>query len=140
MLQTPEKTSEDIIIEALNLLASGQSLVIYTADGRKGFEARLSAAESSQIGQTLGQILKQLLQRTDIRRAIISGGDTSGHAAQQLNLFALQAISPTVPGAPLLNAFSTDPKLDGLELALKGGQMGTVDYFDWIKRGGGITN
>lgn len=139
MLQTPEQTSEDIIIKALDLLASGQSLVIYTADGRQGFETKLSAAESSQIGQTLGQILKQLLQRTDIRRAIISGGDTSGHAAQQLNLFALQATSPTVPGAPLLKAFSADPKLDGLELALKGGQMGTVDFFDWIKRGGGIT-
>jgi uncharacterized protein YgbK (DUF1537 family) len=28
--------------------------------------------------------------------------------------------------------------MDGLELALKGGQMGSEDYFGWIRDGGGI--
>ena len=139
VLLIPQEASKDIVVRALDILASGRSLIIYTADGRKGFEPKLSAGESSKIGQILGHILKQLLKQTHIRRVIISGGDTSGHASQQLDLFAVQAISPTVPGAPLLKAFSTDPDLDGLELALKGGQMGTVDYFDWIKRGGGMT-
>jgi hypothetical protein len=27
---------------------------------------------------------------------------------------------------------------DGLELALKGGQMGSADYFGWIRAGGGL--
>ena len=139
VLLIPQEASKDIVVRALDILASGRSLIIYTADGRKGFEPELSAGESSKIGQILGHILKQLLKQTHIRRVIISGGDTSGHASQQLDLFAVQAISPTVPGAPLLKAFSTYPDLDGLELALKGGQMGTVDYFDWIKRGGGMT-
>jgi uncharacterized protein YgbK (DUF1537 family) len=37
----------------------------------------------------------------------------------------------------LLEAHSNNPALSGLQLALKGGQMGSRDYFGWIKRGGG---
>ena len=68
---------------------------------------------------------------------MISGGDTSGHAMQALDIFALTALAPTVPGAALLRAHSDDARLDGLQLALKGGQMGSRDFLGWIKRGGG---
>ena len=58
----------------------------------------------------------------------------------QVMLVALTgAAAATVPGAALLDAYSDDPELDGIEIALKGGQMGTPDYFGWIKEGGGAT-
>jgi 3-oxoisoapionate kinase len=38
-------------------------------------------------------------------------------------------LSELTPGAPLCRGYSEDPKLDGLEIALKGGQMGKADYF-----------
>jgi len=56
----------------------------------------------------------------------------------QLGLFALTALAPTIPGAALLKAHAESAGIDGLELALKGGQMGSPDYFGWIKRGGGV--
>ena len=68
---------------------------------------------------------------------MISGGDTSGHATRELGIFALTALAPTIPGASLLAAHTDAADLSGLQLALKGGQMGTDDYFGWIKRGGG---
>jgi uncharacterized protein YgbK (DUF1537 family) len=43
-----------------------------------------------------------------------------------------------VPGAALFKAHSEDPALGGLELALKGGQMGGPDYFGRIRDGGGL--
>lgn len=92
---------------------------------------------NARIGTALGRILKRLLLETGVRRAVISGGDTSGHACRQLGLYAFTALAPTLPGAPLLQAHSEDPAFDGLQLALKGGQMGSADYFGWIKRGGG---
>ncbi len=92
---------------------------------------------NARIGAALGRCLKRLLKDTGIRRAVISGGDTSGHAARQLDIFAVTALAPTIPGAALLAAHSDDPALAGLQLALKGGQMGSPDYFGWIKRGGG---
>lgn len=67
---------------------------------------------------------------------MISGGDTSGHALRQLDLQALTALAPTLPGAALCTAHGAAPH-DGLQIALKGGQMGSPDYFGWIRAGGG---
>ncbi|WP_039966012.1 nucleotide-binding domain containing protein [Roseobacter sp. MED193] len=71
-----------------------------------------------------------------MRRAVVSGGDTSGHATRQLGIYALTALAPTIPGAALFQAHAEGP-MDGLQLALKGGQMGSHDYFGWIRSGGG---
>jgi 3-oxoisoapionate kinase len=40
------------------------------------------------------------------------------------------------PGSPLCRAHTEDTKLAGLELALKGGQVGRPDFFCAVKRGG----
>ncbi len=97
----------------------------------------LTAGEANRrIGAALGRVLDRVLQATGLRRAVISGGDTSGHGMQALGLQALVALAPTVPGAALCRAYGTGPH-DGLEIALKGGQMGSEDYFGWIRAGGG---
>ena len=90
-----------------------------------------------RIGAALGRCLATLIRETGLRRAVISGGDTSGFASVDLGLFAFTALAPTIPGAALLEAHSEDDDLKGLQLALKGGQMGSPDYFEWIKSGGG---
>jgi uncharacterized protein YgbK (DUF1537 family) len=51
-------------------------------------------------------------------------------------LQALEALAPTIPGAALCRAYGTGEH-DGLQIALKGGQMGSQDYFGWIRDGGG---
>lgn len=96
-----------------------------------------SLSESNQrVGEALGRVLHQTLIRSRVRRAVVSGGDTSGHATRQLGIYALSALAPTIPGAALFKAHADGP-MDGLELALKGGQMGSHDYFGWIRSGGG---
>ena len=89
------------------------------------------------IGVALGGILHDVLTQSSIRRAVVSGGDTSGFVTQQLGIFALSALAPTIAGASLSKVHANGP-IDGLELALKGGQMGSADYFGWIRDGGGI--
>ena len=59
-----------------------------------------------------------------------------GHGAASLGIYALTLAAATVPGAALFQAHSEDALLDRLEIALKGGQMGTPDYFGQIKDGG----
>ncbi len=133
----------DAAIAALN---AGRDPLIYTAKGPDDpAVARLRAAvpeggmeeANARIGAALGKVLARLLRQTGLRRAVISGGDTSGHASRELGLYAFTALAPTLPGAALLAAHSEDEDLAGLQLALKGGQMGSDDYFGWIKRGGG---
>lgn len=132
---------------ALAAAETGASPLVHSAAGHAGaqvaaFRQALAAsglaAETAnrRIGEALGRILDRVLRGSGIRRAVISGGDTSGHAMRQLGLSALVARAPTIPGAALCQGFGEGAH-DGLEIALKGGQMGSQDYFGWIRDGGG---
>jgi uncharacterized protein YgbK (DUF1537 family) len=91
---------------------------------------------NDRIGSGLGCALDRVVRQAKLTRAIISGGDTSGHAASTLGIDALTAVSPIAPGAPLCRAHAAGGALDGLELALKGGQVGGPDFFCAVRRGG----
>ncbi|MBI1179638.1 MAG: four-carbon acid sugar kinase family protein [Alphaproteobacteria bacterium] len=84
---------------------------------------------AARIGTGLGRILRELVATSRLRRAILSGGDTSGYAVTELGVFALAAVSPLAPGAPLCRTFAEDPAVDGLEVCLKGGQIGGTGFF-----------
>ena len=77
------------------------------------------------------------MREAKLTRGVIAGGDTSGHAAMTLGIYALTALAPIAPGSPLCRAHSDDPAHAGLEVALKGGQMGAPDYFHAAKQGCG---
>ncbi|WP_075219145.1 four-carbon acid sugar kinase family protein [Acuticoccus yangtzensis] len=87
------------------------------------------AEAATRIGRGLGRIVRTLVARHGLTRAVISGGDTSGYATSELGVTALSAVAPLAPGAPLCRTHADDPAFDGLELALKGGQMGAEDFF-----------
>jgi len=82
----------------------------------------------------LGSLLRELVLSTGVRRVLIAGGDTATHSAKQLALDALTFAAPLVAGVPLCRA-SAASQLDGLELALKGGQMGPEDFFANVRDG-----
>lgn len=132
---------------AVEQIEQGASPLIYTARGPDDpiIVAVNNKIESDnldshwinqKLGESLGQVLHKIIDQTDITRAVISGGDTSGYASQQLGIFALSALAPTIPGAAIFKVHA-DGEIDGLELALKGGQMGSEDYFGWVRDGGG---
>ena len=132
------------VAACLEVIGQGRDPLVYTAEGPddpavEAFKAAASkdiAAANQQTGEALGHILHQTLTQSGVRRAVVSGGDTSGHATRQLGIYALTALAPTIPGAALFQAHAEGP-MDGLQLALKGGQMGSHDYFGWIRNGGG---
>lgn len=93
-------------------------------------------AVNDRIGAALGRVLRALIERGGLTRAVVSGGDTSGHVCHALGIDALTAVAPTIAGAAICRAHATGA-MDGLHLALKGGQMGSRDYFGWVRDGGG---
>lgn len=117
---------------AVTALRSGRSVLICTA---RGPQDPLPTGLVQHLPLHLGRLLADLVQETRVRRIVIAGGDTSSHAVQQLNIFALTWLAPLSPGAPLCRAHSADPALDGLELTLKGGQAGSEDFFEKTRRG-----
>lgn len=136
------KAREDIIRRALDILGTGQSLVLYSALGPRdssiGKVTQLFAAPhiGARLGEQLGQILDALLERTALRRVVVAGGDTSGYVIRQLGIYALEMVAPVAPGSPLCRAHSRRPQFNALELALKGGQVGREDYFERVRLGG----
>jgi uncharacterized protein YgbK (DUF1537 family) len=115
----------------LQSLESGCVTVLYTALGKPA-----GAAHDQSLGVALGRLLLELVQQTGVGRVVLCGGDTASHAVQQLNLTAITFAGALAPGAPLCRAHADEGTgLDGLELVLKGGQIGPEDFFDIVRRG-----
>jgi 3-oxoisoapionate kinase len=144
------RAEEAAVAAALEAIENGRDPLIHTAKGpddpavpalREALSrSGLTSDEANvRIGSALGRILDKVILEAGLRRAVISGGDTSGHASRQLGIDALTALAPTIPGAAIFRAHGNSAH-DGLELALKGGQMGSPDYFGWVRDGGGPRN
>lgn len=137
-----ERVTERVVQE----LRDGNSVVAYTARGpddpaieatKRAYSELDDASESAEqcIGKQQGMILRDVLRRVDVERTCVAGGDTCGAAMPYLNLYALQVCYPLAPGSPLCNVSSETARFDGIEIALKGGQLGHAEYFLDLQRG-----
>jgi 3-oxoisoapionate kinase len=119
-----------IMSKAHDTLNEGRSVVLYTALGPQPADKKHGESFSS----ALGDLLRQLVLSTGVRRVLIAGGDTATHSVKHLGLDALTFAAPLVPGVPLCRGHAPSP-IDGLELALKGGQIGPPDFFAHVRDG-----
>ena len=116
-------------------------MIFYSALSQTEGFVKLSDTDAElfrhRLGERLGKVLVNLIEREKLKRAVIAGGDTSSHALQQLGAYALtlRMPLPATPGSPLCCAHSDVAAFDGLEIALKGGQIGNDDYFGVIRDG-----
>ncbi|MET3594019.1 uncharacterized protein YgbK (DUF1537 family) [Mesorhizobium shonense] len=121
-------------------LEAGRSVILYTALGPtadRGAEIDRQEGARHKLGRGLGELLRALTVGQQLKRVIIAGGDTSSHALGQMGVDALTVRMPlpASPGSPLCVAHSSIAAVDGLEVALKGGQVGTDRYFSAIRDG-----
>jgi 3-oxoisoapionate kinase len=140
LLASPESFAacEAAICGGTALLKQGRSVIAYTALGSASDRgAELGAAARNRVGAALGRIGRGLIERAGLSRFAFAGGDTSGHALGELDIFALTTRFPleAAPGSPLCIAHSGNPALDGLEIAMKGGQIGGDGYFAMLRDG-----
>jgi uncharacterized protein YgbK (DUF1537 family) len=132
---TPDGDETELVRRALTALDLGRNPLLYTARG-PGDPAILDArAHGERVGTHLGRLARRLLAETRLKRLVVAGGDTSGYVARQLGLYALEMAAPLAPGSPLCVARAREDAFDGLEIAMKGGQVGKPDYFGSVLRG-----
>lgn len=132
------------VAAAVERLAGGESVVLYTARGPED-DAIAATRERARalgvgrevvgrrIGRRQGEILRDVLRETGLGRTCVAGGDTCGHVTPALGIYALEAIDATATGSPLCRASAREPRFDGLQVALKGGQLGQRDYFGRVR-------
>ena len=135
-----QKLSARLAEQSIRLLDSGRSVLVYTAldpENDQGQALDAIPGGRHRVGEALGRIAREAIIACGLKRAIIAGGDTSSHALGQLDVFALTTRFPleATPGSPLCTAHSNVPFLDGMEIALKGGQVGGDDYFTALRDG-----
>jgi uncharacterized protein YgbK (DUF1537 family) len=118
--------------QAAQALSTGRSVVLYSA---LGAISPTLAAQTEEFTVEMGNLLRNLVTECGVQRVLIAGGDTSSHAVQQLGLHALTFVASTQPGAPLCLGHADDAEMDGIEIVLKGGQVGTPDFFEFVRSG-----
>jgi 3-oxoisoapionate kinase len=136
-----DETIEKTVSAGLKILQEGGSPLVHTMLGPSQDAGALLGGSSDarhKIGKALGRILRQQVERENLTRAVIAGGDTSGHAVKELGIEALTILMPLpeTPGSPLCLAHGPGKAVNGLQIALKGGQVGADDYFTMILKGG----
>ncbi|GAB2823735.1 four-carbon acid sugar kinase family protein [Comamonas piscis] len=119
-------------------LHEGRHMLAHTSRPDQVVDAAITAAVAQRSAQLVAETLRLLAaQGQPLRRLGIAGGDTSSLATQALGLWGLAFHSTLAPGVTLSVARSDDPRIDGLELMLKGGQMGDAQLFDRLVTGAG---
>ena len=131
---------ERVVAAAVKALRAGRSPLIYSAAGpdddavrrfdEHAAHARLTRNEAARcVGDALAGVLPRLLDAVPLQRVVVAGGDSAGAVAQALDIDTLTVAAPLAPGAPLCRAGSRLAARDGLEIVLKGGQLGPSDFF-----------
>jgi uncharacterized protein YgbK (DUF1537 family) len=146
-----ESALHALVGESLRQLRRGKSVILHAArgplDGRieaavtalqaQGLERERARHEAGrQLGRRLGLLTQAILCEEPIERLLLSGGDTSSQIVKTLGPDALLVAARLTPGAPLCRLVSDQPSLDGLEVALKGGQMGHTEFYETARCGG----
>jgi uncharacterized protein YgbK (DUF1537 family) len=131
---------ERAIASGLESLKRGESVILNTALGPsadRGGDIDRIPGSRHRLGRMLGTILRRLVEEQHLTRAVIAGGDTSSHALRELHVQALTTLLPLpqTPGSPLCTAHGIYAATNGLQIALKGGQVGSDGYFAQIRDG-----
>ena len=145
-----QATSAEIVARATSLLNSGRSVLLHTARGPDdprigemidaltagGLSKDAAKHEGGRkLGIRLGRIVREILENVPLQRLLLSGGDTSSQVTQVLAPEALVVVARLAPGVPLCRTVSGLGASDGIEIALKGGQLGDEDFFEKARAG-----
>jgi len=117
-------------------LAQGRNVLAHTDRPAAPVNADHTAATARATARLVSDIVRASAQAGQrLTRIGIAGGDTSSQATLALGLWGLAFRCVLAPGVTVSVTRSDDPLTDGIELMLKGGQMGGDKLFDELAKG-----
>ena len=114
-----------VLPDVVAALDAGRSVMVRTGE----------AGGAGSVAKATARFIRQVVDATAVTRIGIAGGDTSSEAALGLGIWGLAYDRTLEPGVTLCRTRSDSPRLDGLELMLKGGQMGSPGLFQRLLHG-----
>ncbi|MFY0992459.1 four-carbon acid sugar kinase family protein [Halomonas sp. C05BenzN] len=138
-LRDPAALARRLAGQVLTRFEAGCDVAVATTRGEADIVAGMSADRLAQaVGQVFAGLARELRDGGDIHRLAFAGGDTSSHAMRRLGAGALELVAfDEAQGGHLCRLVATDSTVDGLEVVLKGGQIGDEDFFSRVKHGSG---
>ena len=118
----------------LSALRAGQSVGL-TSDDADLSGVNRPALEA--IAEAAGAMAAGAAAAGATRRLIVCGGDTSSRVTRLLGVESLSIAANPWGNVVLLHAHAADTAIDGLELLLKGGQVGSDELFESVRALGG---
>jgi uncharacterized protein YgbK (DUF1537 family) len=129
----------------LGALGAGRSVVVFTAAGPDdpGVAAGAAAADRAGLGRgglapVVGRAFGTLVRAArdaGLTRVLVAGGDTCGCTVGELDAWGLEVLGAVAPAGFLCRLRSRATGWDGLEVLLKGGQVGGTDLFEQVQTG-----
>ncbi|MGW9063801.1 four-carbon acid sugar kinase family protein [Achromobacter animicus] len=137
LLSDADYAAQQITLAAATL-AAGRNVLVHTDKPTGTVNADQTAATARSTARLVADIVRASAKGGHrLNRIGIAGGDTSSQATLALGLWGLAFRCVLAPGVTVSVARSDDPVTDGVELMLKGGQMGGDRLFDALAAGNG---
>jgi uncharacterized protein YgbK (DUF1537 family) len=114
-------------------LGDGRSVVAHSTLGDDSGAARPGFTRA--LAQACGALMAGVLARHPLTRVGLAGGDTSSLAVQSWGARALTFSYVLAPGVAVCRVHAPGHPADGVELMLKGGQMGPPGLFGALLAG-----
>lgn len=114
-------------------LQAGRHVLTYTL--RPTADMTQPKPSGAAIAKACAALLTGVLEQHAVKRLGIAGGDTSSFAMQALPAWGLTYAGSLPYGVTVCRLRADTPSLDGMEVILKGGQMGAPELFDQLAGG-----
>lgn len=136
-LRAPSALAQRLAHQVTAAFANSQAVAVATTRCDADLVAGLSTDRLAlAVGEVYALLARYLRQGTAISRIVFAGGDTSSHAMRRLGADALELVAfDEAQGGHLCRLIAPGSSLEGLEVMLKGGQIGGEDFFSRAKRG-----
>jgi len=145
LLQTQDALLDDVQTTVLKALSAGQSVVVFTAHGPDDAHTQTLREQThdwpaGQLTQRIGACFAKLadaaFRHTDLIRLVVAGGDSSSYTMRALGAEALQIkASHFAQNAHFARLLSAKAHIHGIEVLLKGGQVGGAQLYSLALKG-----
>lgn len=118
---------ERLLAEVAAGLRAGRHTLVWTAPTNA---TAADTAQAADVAAATADFVAAVLRAVPLRRVGIAGGDTSSKAVLAMGCWGLSYRCALAPGVTVSRTHGDDSATDGIELMLKGGQMGADDLFE----------
>jgi 3-oxoisoapionate kinase len=129
-MDTPSQAdtlADELSKRVVTELSSGRSVAAYSARGNA--TASFDSVRTRALGGVMARICRSAVTGAGLRRVIFAGGDTSSYAMTSIGADALDlVVFDALRNCHVFRLRARD-ELDQVEVLLKGGQVGSDDFF-----------